>query len=128
MGNEQKKILIIDDEGDLVEMLVLRLQSAGFLVDAAQSGAAGLAKARTFQPHVILLDVAMPGMDGWEVCRRLQDHSATAAIPVGIFTALQSVDLETHVNQAGAARLIHKPFDSDEIIAFIHERCQPTTV
>lgn len=67
------KLLIIDDDQDIVEILCLCFKKDGsFAVETALDGAEGLAKAKSFKPDVVLLDVVMPRTDGWEVCRRLR--------------------------------------------------------
>jgi len=72
MAETRKKVLLIDDEGELLEVLTLRLEACDFIVATAQDGPTGLKQAKSFQPDIILLDIMMPKMDGWEVCRRLR--------------------------------------------------------
>jgi len=77
------RVLIVDDESDLTEALAIRLSSGwGFTVAVAHDGEEGLRKASVFKPDVILLDIAMPVVDGWEVCRRLRDDPNTRDVPV----------------------------------------------
>jgi two-component system cell cycle response regulator len=106
----QKKILFIDDESVVVTLMKKRIEFLGFLVETASDGANGLEKAKTWKPDVILLDIAMPGMDGYETCRRLKAMKETAHIPVVLFTAVQETQLEALAQKAGAARVVHKPF------------------
>jgi len=87
MSGDQKKILIIDDEPTLVLMITKRLESSGFQVISAGSGAEGLNKAREEKPDLILLDVMMPEMDGFEVLKTLRQTPETSEISVVIFTA-----------------------------------------
>lgn len=114
-----KQVLIIDDEGDLVEMLVLRLQKSGFLVDVALDGDTGLKEAIFSTPDVILLDIAMPGMGGWDVCKKLRDHSKTKNVPVIIITAKQIKDVHTRAKEVGANKVLTKPFDEVELVKAI---------
>jgi len=115
-----RKILIIDDEPVVVTLLRNRVASRGFEVETATEGTAALEKAKTFRPDLILLDIAMPGMDGYEVCRRLKETPATRAIPVVIFTASQEAQLEEQARLAGASKLIRKPF-VDQVFKTIAE-------
>jgi two-component system cell cycle response regulator len=105
-----KKILIVDDEPVVVTLLKVRVASRGFLVEIATDGMSGLDKAKMWQPDLILLDIAMPGMDGYETCRRLKAMKETAHIPVVFFTAVQEMKLDILAQEAGAERVVQKPF------------------
>jgi DNA-binding response OmpR family regulator len=113
------KLLIIDDEEDLVEMLALRLTSTGFDVDRAYDGAAGLEKALATTPDVVLLDNVMPGLDGWEVCRRLRSEPRTRGTRVVLMTAGTPARAEARAKDAQADRVILKPYDHDELVAVL---------
>lgn len=101
-----------------------RIVSRGFLVETAHEGAGGLEKAKTWQPDLILLDIAMPGMDGYETCRRLKASKETAHIPVVLFTAVQETQLEAMAEKAGAVKVIQKPF-VDQVFKVISEILGP---
>jgi len=120
----QKKILFVDDEPVVATLMKNRIGSRGFLVETAHDGAAGLEKAKTWQPDLILLDVLMPDMDGYETCRRLKAMKETAHIPVVLFTAVQETHLEALAQKAGAARVVQKPF-VDQIFQAITEILGP---
>ena len=119
-----KKILIVDDEPVVVTLLKIRVESRGFLVETAHDGASGLEKAKTWQPDFILLDIVMPGMDGFETCRRLKAMKETAHIPVVLFTAVQETQLEALAQKAGAAKVVQKPF-VDQVFKAISEILGP---
>ena len=119
----QKKILIVDDE-PVVMLLRSRVESRGFLVETARNGTSGLEKAKTWQPDFILLDIAMPGIDGYETCRRLKAMKETAHIPVVLFTAVQETQLEALAQKAGAAKVVQKPF-VDQVFKAISEILGP---
>jgi CheY-like chemotaxis protein len=106
------KILIIDDEADIREVAALSLETmAGWEVMVASSGAQGLARAASYQPDAILLDVMMPGMDGPTTFKELRKNPATAHIPVLLLTAkVQASDQHLFANLDVAAVLV-KPFD-----------------
>ncbi|MFA5139090.1 MAG: response regulator [Elusimicrobiota bacterium] len=114
------RVLLIDDERDLVHALVIRLAVGwGLDVETAADGRVGLDKCRSFKPDVILLDVAMPVMDGWECCRRLRADPETRDIPVILMTAWLSDDLVRRAEALGAARVLVKPFDEDELMGLL---------
>lgn len=120
-----KKILFVDDEPVVATLMKSRMESRGFQVATASDGASGLEKAKAWQPDLILLDVIMPGMDGYETCRRLKDTKETARIPVILFTAVQDTHLEVLAQKAGATRVVQKPF-VDQVFENISEILGPT--
>ncbi|HWA93652.1 MAG TPA: response regulator [Terracidiphilus sp.] len=107
-----RRILIIDDESDIREVAALSLETlAGWEVMVASSGAQGLARAATYQPDAILLDVMMPGMDGPTTFKELRKNPTTAHIPVLLLTAkVQASDQHLFANLEVAA-VLTKPFD-----------------
>lgn len=114
----RKRILIVDDERDLVEMLVVRLNASGrFEVAAAFDGRDGLARAAQFRPDVALVDLAMPELDGWHVCRGLRDDARTRGVKVVIMTAWLSPDLGRRAASEGVSRLLLKPFEDAELFS-----------
>ncbi len=120
----KKKILFIDDEAVVAGLMKTRLESRGFLAEIALDGANGIEKAKAWQPDLILLDVAMPGMDGYAACRRLKALPETASIPVVLFTAVQSEQLQSLSEKAGAVKVIQKPF-IDQVFKAIAEILGP---
>lgn len=111
-----EKILIIDDEETTVQLISLLLERRGFEAIKAYSAEDGLRKAYRFQPDLVLLDIMMPDMDGWEVCRRLRDMSD---VPIIFLTALGEVRDIVRGLEMGADDYIPKPFNNDELIARI---------
>ena len=111
-----KKILIIDDEQDLVTMLSFRLQANGFEVLSALDGPSGIEKAKTDKPDLIILDLMMPGMNGYEVAKELKANNNTSNIPVIVFTAAVTPDLNQKVCKIQAADYITKPFEPKELV------------
>ena len=85
----------------------------------AAEGLAGLAQAESWHPHAILLDVRLPGLDGYEVCRRLKANPATTPIPVIVMTAFQSDALDRRAYEAGALASILKPFRLEALLTII---------
>lgn len=116
-----KKILIVDDEKDLVETMTLRLEAAGYEVLCAYDGQDGLEKARDIKPDLILLDVMMPKMDGYQVCRMLKFDEDYKNIPIIMLTARgQEQDRKTGID-VGTNDYITKPFDSKDLLARIQK-------
>ena len=110
-----KKILVVDDELQSVKLIGLLLQRRGYHIAAANLGRQALEKAKTEHPDLIVLDVMMPDMDGFEVCRRLRADPSTAAIPIIMFTAKTMVDDKVTGFQAGADDYLTKPVHPDEL-------------
>ncbi len=110
-----EKILIIDDDVDTLRLVGLMLQRQGYQVVAAANGTQGLTKAFEERPQLILLDVMMPDMDGYEVTRRLRKNPATAAIPILMFTAKTQLDDKVTGFEVGADDYLTKPTHPTEL-------------
>ncbi len=118
------RALIIDDDLDLLLLVRRTLEfTAGWEVHPASSGAAGLDLAGTIAPDVVLMDVMMPEMDGYEVCRRLKADPATAHIPVVLLTARREMN-QAQVDSAGVAGVLYKPFQPAELARQILDFCR----
>jgi len=118
---EKKKILVVDDEFDLVEMLSIRLEANDFTVIKAFDGQAGLDMARTEKPVLIILDLMLPKLDGYKVCRMLKFDEKYKSIPVIIFTAkAQDTDKELG-KEVRADAYLTKPFEPEILLAKIKE-------
>jgi len=109
-------ILVVDDEPRNLEVISYFLSLEGFRVVTVEDGEAALSAVTTEAPDVILLDVMMPGVDGFEVCRRLKAHPSTVFIPVVILTALRGTSERVKGAEAGADEFLSKPFDEVELI------------
>lgn len=103
------EILIIDDDDNIHEIVPLFLQQAGHATHSAMSGPQGIQLAARIVPDLILLDLAMPLMDGWETLKTLKENPATADIPVLIFTVHDPADAAMDADTAGCAGYIKKP-------------------
>jgi len=110
-------ILIVDDEYSGRETLQSVLESEGYNLIMAENGPQAIEKAKTFLPDVILLDVMMPGMTGFEVCERIRNDPQVAEIPIIILTALDDRESLLKGLKAGADDFISKPFDRFELRA-----------
>lgn len=114
-------ILIVDDEPQLVELLKIRLEASQYRVVAAYDGEAGWKQALQEPPHLIVLDVMMPKLNGWEVLRRLKRHEKTKAIPVIMLTAKGDTGSILDSEELRAADYFIKPFEASELLATIRK-------
>lgn len=117
-------ILVVDDDLQTVKLIGLMLQRKGYRVIPATSGVQALAKAETEQPDLIILDVMMPDMDGFEVCRRLRSSPRTSAIPILMFTAKTAVADKIAGFQAGADDYLTKPVHPAELLSRVEALLQ----
>lgn len=121
-------ILIVDDEPVALRAIVAELNGLGFETLIARDGADGLRKAEQGKPDLILLDIRMPGWDGYETCRRLKTSPATRDIPVIFLTALGETLDKLQGFEAGCVDYITKPFDPREVLARISAHLQQRRV
>ena len=116
---ERPKVLCIDDDRLLLGLFRDTLESNGFEPLTASDGPSGIEMARQERPDVILLDVMMPKMSGFEVCRRLRADPGLAATPIIIMTAMMDPSLKEKGTEAGADLAIPKPFNPMQIVAML---------
>jgi len=115
------KILVAEDERDIRELIGFTLQFAGFEVVLAENGVKALEKVSDVDPDLILLDVRMPKMTGYEACRKLKENEETSDIPV-VFLSAKGQETEIKEGLAsGAEEYILKPFAPDELTARVKE-------
>ena len=113
-------ILIVDDEPDVVNLWQRALVMEGFDVIPAFDGISALDIAETEKPDLVLLDIMMPMMSGFEACRLLKNNPQTQDIPVLCVTSAQNPEVRKNVENAGAQGLLIKPFTTKELIAQIN--------
>ena len=117
------RVVMIDDDPDLRKLIKLTLEfTAGWEVTTAPDGAEGLKTVEAVKPDAVVVDVMMPGMDGYEVCRRLKQNGDTAAIPVVLLTARKELD-DSRLKASGVAGVVFKPFEPTELAERIRELC-----
>jgi two-component system, OmpR family, phosphate regulon response regulator PhoB len=116
-----KKILVVDDDAGLVELICFNLQKAGFATCTAGDGVEALKKVRSLAPDLILLDLMLPELDGFAVCEILRRDAATAAIPIIMLTALSSELSRFAGLDCGASEYITKPFSPRILMARVEE-------
>jgi len=116
-----KKVLIIEDHADMRELLSWQIELMGFTPVMAKLGEEGVAKALSENPDLIILDIMMPGMDGWEVAREIRTHLEMKDVPILAATALfRDADLK-HCMDAGCSGYIVKPFTFQELQIKVRE-------
>jgi CheY-like chemotaxis protein len=116
-----RTILIIEDEKLIIVSTQMVLESVGYRVESAMNGEEGIGKASEIRPDLILLDIMMPGIDGWETLTRLKRDEATRSIPVIIFTAREHARGHQKSDEMGAAGYFRKPFEPDELIELVEK-------
>jgi len=119
--NIHQSVLIVDDEPMARTLLRLMLVRAGFHVSEAEDGFDALEKVRKNQPDVILLDVMMPGMDGFAVCETLRNETATAELPIIMLSAKTDLDSINKGLRAGATIYLTKPISPEELTQHVKD-------
>jgi class 3 adenylate cyclase len=117
MNDAPKKVLVVDDTPHNVKLLADLLGAKGFAVATAANGEEGLAKVASEHPDLILLDVMMPGLSGYDVCRRLREDPATALLPIVLVTSLDPQGERVKGIEAGADDFLPKPINQSELFA-----------
>ena len=114
MNKSKTRILVVDDEPRYVRAIQITLEVSGYEVLAARDGATAIELAVTEEPDLIILDIRMPGMDGYEVCRRIREFSK---VPIIMLTALAEDADKVKGLDTGADDYVTKPFSADELLA-----------
>jgi DNA-binding response OmpR family regulator len=123
MSNKSVKfILCIEDEPEMIDLIRLILERRGFNVQGAAGGTEGIKKVRELRPDLVLLDLMMPDLDGWEVYQQMKADEATRDIPVIVVTAkAQSIDKVLGLHIAKVDDYIAKPFSPQELLASVEK-------
>lgn len=119
MGIEEIRILAIEDELDIRTLILHNLKKDGYVAIGARTGEEGLRLAVTHKPHLILLDLMLPGMDGMAVCRKLRADAQLASIPVLMLTARNDEEATVFGLESGADDYLAKPFSNRLLLAHI---------
>ena len=114
--NRPGPVLVVDDDREILEMTSMLLRGAGFDVELAHSGEEGVFKVQEDAPALVLLDINMPGMDGWEVLRLLKEDERSRTLPVIMFSVNYELREKLHALQQGAEDYITKPFDTEGLV------------
>ena len=113
---QEKQILVVEDEADMAELLKERLKAAGYQVHTAASGKAGLSSAAEHQPDLVILDLMLPDLHGYEVCKELRKLSNPWVQPILMLTAMSQPIDQLRGFARGADAYLTKPFDSNELL------------
>lgn len=116
MSDEANRILVVDDDEDIRATVADELESAGYAVEQAENGVAALASVDRRRPHLILLDMRMPVMDGWAFAAEFHRRYGPDT-PIVVFTA--APDARARALEVGAAAWLPKPFELDDLLAVI---------
>jgi DNA-binding response OmpR family regulator len=117
----RKKLLVVDDDPDQLELARWCLKQAGFAVGTAINGADALAKTRSDPPDLIVLDLMLPELNGFDICRTLRKDPATAAIPVIMLTGMRSELSRLAGLESGVNLFLTKPYSPDELVSKVKE-------
>ncbi len=122
-----ERILVVEDESAIVDIVCRALRRHGYETESAGDGDAALDKAATLRPDLVILDLMLPKMDGWEVCRRLRATPETASTPVIMLTARRDERDVLEGLEIGADDYIKKPFSLAELVARVRALLRRTT-
>lgn len=118
------RVLIIDDDKWIAMSTAMVLEAEGFEVHSATGGVHGLELAVKLQPSLILLDIMMPGIDGWETLERLKEQEEIRSIPVIVFTARENHRGSTRAQELGAVQYVRKPFRPEALLRSIRQHLE----
>jgi DNA-binding response OmpR family regulator len=122
MSSSKTRILIVDDEADLVSVLRIGLEIEGFEVIAASDGEEGLKKAREERPDLVVLDLMLPKLDGYRVCRALKFDERYRGLPIVILSARSGEQDRRLAFDMGADAFVSKPYDMAALVKLIRAR------
>ena len=114
--NGGRHVIVVDDQADIRDLAVMVLAGAGYRVSAAADGAEALDRLHADPADLVLLDINMPGMDGWETLRLIRADDELAGVPVVMFSIKNEFRDKVHGMQEGALDYITKPFEVDELV------------
>ena len=115
------RILLVDDEPDILEALRVRILSAGFDCQTARNGREGLELVARWHPDLVIADLLMPEVNGYELVKQLKANPATAAIPIIVVTAVPEYSRQQRAQDLAGARVLSKPFDSRTLLTNIRD-------
>jgi DNA-binding response OmpR family regulator len=118
------KVLVIDDDQGITDMLRLALPLKGFKVAAANSGREGIEAARQHEPDAIILDLMIPDIDGWHVCKAIREFSQVPILVLSAIVDPEKIDL---VKRQGANAYLAKPAGLDQLVTALHKLTAPET-
>jgi two-component system, OmpR family, alkaline phosphatase synthesis response regulator PhoP len=126
-GEPKRKILLVDDEPDIVSMTRMRLEASGYEVFTASDGQEGYGMAKEQKPDLLILDLMLPKMDGFQVCRMLKSDEHFRNIPIIMLTAKSQKEDKDYAQKLGVDFFLTKPYEAKELldkIAFLLKKGQ----
>jgi DNA-binding response OmpR family regulator len=114
------KILVVDDEPEITEIIEAFLDNAGYVVKVENQPVRAVLQAREFKPDLILLDIMMPGTDGYQICNQIKEDPAMAETPVIFLTGKDSKDDQGRSFQSGGDMYIKKPFSCERLLEIVN--------
>jgi len=113
------RILVVDDDRVIQQLLKVNLELEGYAIDVAEDGEEALEQFDELRPNLVLLDIMMPKLDGWEVCRRLKQGVDSAEVPIVLLSArAQEADVQRGI-ELGVAAYVTKPFDPIQLLDLV---------
>ena len=113
----RRKILVVEDNPDQLDLIRLVLEKAGFAIGTAANGSDALVKTRSISPDLIILDLMLPGLNGFDICETLRKNPATASVPIIMLTGLCSQFGRLAGLESGASDFLTKPFKVEELVS-----------
>ena len=113
----QRKVLVVEDDPDQLEVIRSTLKAAGFAIGTAANGIDALLKTRSVAPDLIVLDLMLPGLNGFDICESLRQDPATASVPIIMLTGMHGQFGRFAGMEAGASEFLFKPFDPQELVS-----------
>lgn len=120
--NGAAEVLVVEDDPEINELIGAYVELAGYPCRRVTRGDDALREARAHHPLLIVLDVMLPDLDGFEICRRLRSERDTSDIPIVMLTALDQEEMRSRARQCGATEYLTKPFDPDRLMETIRLR------
>ena len=117
----RRKILVVEDDPDQLEIISLSLKAAGFAIGTAANGTDALVKTRSISPDLIILDLMLPGLNGFDVCESLRRDPATASVPIIILTGMRTQFGRFAGLESGANDFLLKPFNPDQLVSKVEK-------
>ena len=115
-------VLVVEDDPEINELIGAYVELAGYSCRRCSRGSEAIAAAHDNPPSLVVLDVMLPDLDGFEICRRLRSDPRTTAVPIVMLTALDQDDMRRRAAQCGATEYMTKPFDPDRLLNTIQNR------
>ena len=122
----RRSILIVEDDPSIAEVLSIRLDQQGYDSHRAETGAEAMILARRHQPHLVLLDLRLPDVDGFTLCQQLDDDPQTCDIPKIVLSGMERPDIIRATRSAGCKFFVRKPYDPNALLILIEQAISET--